>query len=177
MVGDTKISDPTVPNCKGYILCRSGKAYLKRNCYSLVFNPVNEECEPLGGYVCRNNLCTTEYSGLPGLVCLSCTAEYQNREQEYSGIILVFGSAAQADFQIFGIIFGGTLDFGAVPSTQDLIMYSSSTQDRTGQRQELSGILYDTNVLGFKGPRRMTIVLPGMNAEGRRVDFKVSQWT
>ena len=54
---------------------------------------------------------------------------------------------------------------------------SSLNQDRTGQRQELSGILYDTNVLGFKGPRRMTIVLPGMNAEGRRVDFKVSQWT
>ena len=38
----------------------------------------------------------------------------------------------------------------------------------------MSGVLYDTNVLGFKGPRRMTIVLPGMNAEGRRVDFKVS---
>ena len=56
-------------------------------------------------------------------------------------------------------------------------IYSSYIQDRTGQRQELSGILYDTNVLGFKGPRRMTIVLPGMNAEGRRVDFKVSQWT
>ena len=52
-----------------------------------------------------------QYSGLPGLVCLSCTAEYQNREQEYSGIILVFGSAAQADFQIFGRIFGGTLTF------------------------------------------------------------------
>jgi tubby-related protein 1 len=32
--------------------------------------------------------------------------------------------------------------------------------------------MYDTNVLGFKGPRRMTVVLPGMNAEGRRVDFR-----
>ena len=32
--------------------------------------------------------------------------------------------------------------------------------------------MYDTNVLGFKGPRRMTVVLPGMNAEGKRIDFK-----
>ena len=45
-------------------------------------------------------------------------------------------------------------------------------QDRSSQRQELVGIMYDTNVLGFKGPRRMTVILPGMNSEGHRVDFK-----
>ena len=45
-------------------------------------------------------------------------------------------------------------------------------QDRNTQRKELSAVMYDTNVLGFKGPRRMTVVLPGMNAEGRRVDFR-----
>ena len=45
-------------------------------------------------------------------------------------------------------------------------------QDRSSQRQELAGILYDTNVLGFKGPRRMTVILPGMNSEGQRVEFK-----
>ncbi len=28
--------------------------------------------------------------------------------------------------------------------------------DRSGNRQEIAGVLYDTNVLGFKGPRRMT---------------------
>ena len=28
--------------------------------------------------------------------------------------------------------------------------------DKSGNRQEISGVLYDTNVLGFKGPRRMT---------------------
>ena len=32
--------------------------------------------------------------------------------------------------------------------------------------------MYDTNVLGFKGPRRMTVILPGMNSEGQRVEFK-----
>ena len=45
-------------------------------------------------------------------------------------------------------------------------------QDRATQRKELAAVMYDTNVLGFKGPRRMTVVLPGMNSEGRRVEFR-----
>ena len=28
--------------------------------------------------------------------------------------------------------------------------------DKPSNRQEIAGVLYDTNVLGFKGPRRMT---------------------
>ena len=28
--------------------------------------------------------------------------------------------------------------------------------DKSSNRQEIAGVLYDTNVLGFKGPRRMT---------------------
>ena len=47
-------------------------------------------------------------------------------------------------------------------------------QDRSSQRQELVGVMYDTNVLGFKGPRRMTVVLPGMTAEGSRMAFKAT---
>ena len=47
-------------------------------------------------------------------------------------------------------------------------------QDRSSQRQELVGVMYDTNVLGFKGPLRMTVVLPGMTAEGTRMAFKAS---
>lgn len=34
--------------------------------------------------------------------------------------------------------------------------------------------LQETNVLGFKGPRKMTVILPGMTAEHQRVDFKAS---
>ena len=33
--------------------------------------------------------------------------------------------------------------------------------------------MYDTNVLGFKGPRRMTVIIPGMSSDARRIDFKV----
>ena len=59
--------------------------------------------------------------------------------------------------------------------------------DKVTGRQEIAGVLYDTNVLGFKGPRRMTgdpagdcyriltehvaVVLPGMSTEGKRTDF------
>jgi hypothetical protein len=37
---------------------------------------------------------------------------------------------------------------------------------------EIAAAMYDTNVLGFKGPRRMTVVLPGMTPEGRRTEFR-----
>ena len=30
--------------------------------------------------------------------------------------------------------------------------------------------MYETNVLGFKGPRKMTVVIPGMTLEQERVD-------
>ncbi|KAI4462713.1 tubby-related [Holotrichia oblita] len=36
-------------------------------------------------------------------------------------------------------------------------------------RQELAAVIYDTNVLGFKGPRKMTVILPGMTLDQQRV--------
>ncbi|GBP45080.1 Protein king tubby 1 [Eumeta japonica] len=36
-------------------------------------------------------------------------------------------------------------------------------------RQELAAVVYDTNVLGFKGPRKMTVILPGMTPDRQRV--------
>jgi len=48
----------------------------------------------------------------------------------------------------------------------------SLLQDRAGQRMEIAATMYDTNVLGFKGPRRMTVVLPGMTPEGKRTEFR-----
>lgn len=36
-------------------------------------------------------------------------------------------------------------------------------------RQELAAVVYDTNVLGFKGPRKMTVILPGMTPNNQRV--------
>ncbi|XP_053197714.1 tubby protein homolog [Scomber japonicus] len=39
-------------------------------------------------------------------------------------------------------------------------------------RQELAAICYETNVLGFKGPRKMTVIIPGMLESGERVSIR-----
>ncbi|XP_062859852.1 tubby protein homolog [Trichomycterus rosablanca] len=38
-------------------------------------------------------------------------------------------------------------------------------------RQELAAICYDKNVLGFKGPRKMTVIIPGMHENDERVSI------
>ncbi|XP_010114577.1 PREDICTED: tubby-related protein 1-like, partial [Chlamydotis macqueenii] len=44
--------------------------------------------------------------------------------------------------------------------------------DWSNVRQELSAVVYETNVLGFKGPRKMTVIIPGMNANNERVPIR-----
>uniref|UniRef100_A0A3Q1DFE5 Tubby C-terminal domain-containing protein n=1 Tax=Amphiprion ocellaris TaxID=80972 RepID=A0A3Q1DFE5_AMPOC len=44
--------------------------------------------------------------------------------------------------------------------------------DMSNARQELAGIIYETNVLGMKGPRRMTVVIPGMDKDNDRVPLR-----
>ncbi|XP_076132707.1 tubby-related protein 3 [Alosa pseudoharengus] len=45
-------------------------------------------------------------------------------------------------------------------------------RDMSNARQELAAIIYETNVLGFKGPRKMTVVIPGMNEDSERVPIQ-----
>ncbi|XP_041969795.1 protein king tubby isoform X2 [Aricia agestis] len=45
--------------------------------------------------------------------------------------------------------------------------WKKSHRDQT--RHELAAVVYDTNVLGFKGPRKMTVILPGMTPDRQRV--------
>ncbi|XP_057314010.1 tubby protein-like [Hydractinia symbiolongicarpus] len=44
--------------------------------------------------------------------------------------------------------------------------------DGSNLREELCAIIYDTNVLGFKGPRKMTVVIPGMGLDHQRVSVQ-----
>ncbi|KAI9366051.1 Tub family-domain-containing protein [Zopfochytrium polystomum] len=39
-------------------------------------------------------------------------------------------------------------------------------------RQELGAVLYEPNVLGFKGPRKMKVILPAMMKDGKRVEIR-----
>ncbi|XP_063073117.1 tubby protein [Engraulis encrasicolus] len=44
--------------------------------------------------------------------------------------------------------------------------------EESNTRQELAAICYETNVLGFKGPRKMTVVIPGMNMNFERIPVR-----
>lgn len=47
--------------------------------------------------------------------------------------------------------------------------YNNNGTETTYPRQELAAVVYDTNVLGFKGPRKMTVIVPGMTPDHQRV--------
>ncbi|XP_015119226.1 protein king tubby [Diachasma alloeum] len=49
------------------------------------------------------------------------------------------------------------------------LMKQNKRDDRSTPRQELAAVVYDTNVLGFKGPRKMTVIIPGMTADQQRI--------
>ncbi|XP_034653185.1 protein king tubby [Drosophila subobscura] len=49
-------------------------------------------------------------------------------------------------------------------------VFDSGNKDSTDSpRLDLAVIIYDTNILGFKGPRNMTVILPGMTEDDQRV--------
>ncbi|XP_034427352.1 tubby protein homolog [Hippoglossus hippoglossus] len=54
-------------------------------------------------------------------------------------------------------------DGGENPEKKPFIKESESV------REELAAICYETNVLGFKGPRKMTVIIPGMLVNDERV--------
>ncbi|XP_066586249.1 protein king tubby [Prorops nasuta] len=51
------------------------------------------------------------------------------------------------------------------------LMKGDKKDERFNPRQELAAVVYDTNVLGFKGPRKMTVIIPGIGADNKRVDI------
>ncbi|XP_030255196.1 tubby protein homolog isoform X2 [Sparus aurata] len=57
-------------------------------------------------------------------------------------------------------------DGGENPEKKPFVKESESV------RQELAAICYETNVLGFKGPRKMTVIIPGMTENDERVSIQ-----
>ncbi|XP_075283373.1 tubby protein homolog isoform X5 [Opisthocomus hoazin] len=51
-------------------------------------------------------------------------------------------------------------------------MKTTSSLEASTLRQELAAICYETNVLGFKGPRKMSVIVPGMNMDHERVSIR-----
>lgn len=46
--------------------------------------------------------------------------------------------------------------------------------EKRSARSEVAAVVYETNVLGFKGPRKMTVILPAMTKDHKRIDLKPS---
>ncbi|MGH0131781.1 UNVERIFIED_CONTAM: hypothetical protein FKN15_053147 [Acipenser sinensis] len=49
---------------------------------------------------------------------------------------------------------------------------TTSSLETSKLRQELAAICYETNVLGFKGPRKMSVIIPGMNTDHEKVSIR-----
>ncbi|NWY57937.1 TULP3 protein, partial [Chionis minor] len=49
---------------------------------------------------------------------------------------------------------------------------AGSLLEKADMRQELAAICYETNVLGFKGPRKMSVIIPGMNMNHKRIPIR-----
>ncbi|XP_075394053.1 tubby-related protein 2 isoform X2 [Tenrec ecaudatus] len=45
----------------------------------------------------------------------------------------------------------------------------SFVQDTAQIREELGAVCYETNILGFRGPRKMTVIIPGLDTENQRM--------
>ncbi|KAL7736412.1 hypothetical protein ACLKA6_014873 [Drosophila palustris] len=53
--------------------------------------------------------------------------------------------------------------------TSFTVFDSGNKESTESPRHDLAVIIYDTNILGFKGPRNMTVILPGMTEDDQRV--------
>ncbi|XP_027533474.1 tubby-related protein 3 isoform X1 [Neopelma chrysocephalum] len=49
---------------------------------------------------------------------------------------------------------------------------AQSLVEKAHTRQELAAICYETNILGFKGPRKMSVIIPGMNMNHKRIPIR-----
>ncbi|XP_022252280.1 protein king tubby 1-like isoform X2 [Limulus polyphemus] len=46
------------------------------------------------------------------------------------------------------------------------------SDNQANSRCEIAAVIYETNVLGFKGPRKMTVIIPAMDSEHKRVETR-----
>ncbi|EZA60847.1 Protein king tubby [Ooceraea biroi] len=61
--------------------------------------------------------------------------------------------------------------FAIYDNGYSLMKDDKQRDERFNPRQELAAVVYDTNVLGFKGPRKMTVIIPGMTPDQKRVEI------
>nr|XP_014284184.2 protein king tubby [Halyomorpha halys] len=93
----------------------------------------------------------------------------------------IYSSLSSEVSEIQGDFFGNLEKFVMEPAAQHVHYKCRITRDRKGMDRGLYPTYFlhlerdygkkDTNVLGFKGPRKMTVILPGMTANNQRVSI------
>ncbi|KAF9149158.1 Tubby- protein 1 [Linnemannia schmuckeri] len=103
---------------------------------------------------------------------------YSNGRNPFSGNAAPVQAAAEAEGQSSGISNnsanngGGGGGEGGARAAQD---QKAKAEIKNPVRQELGAVIYNPNVLGLKGPRKMTILMNTMTAEGEMVERRPTQ--
>ncbi|KAG0272080.1 hypothetical protein BGZ95_012182 [Linnemannia exigua] len=95
---------------------------------------------------------------------------YSNGRNPFSGNT----ATAEAEGQSSGISNIGASN-GAKAGQQDQNAKTEIQNSTVPVRQELGAVIYNPNVLGLKGPRKMTILMNTMTAEGEMVEQRPTQ--
>ena len=73
---------------------------------------------------------------------------------------------------------GGSTDVGSLRQELAAVIYVRTPPGSPGRSLPLAWASLtgspsqETNVLGFRGPRRMTVIIPGMNSDNERVPIR-----
>lgn len=143
-------------------------------------------CPVLG---CRSNLMGTKFTVFDnGVNPDKANADWSNVRQELSAVVYVSSGMGSppGTFQTGGegvptcTPSAGLLPWGVAEMRDgldpSLSPHSAASERGCSPRRSLvlgtGFLLQETNVLGFKGPRKMTVIIPGMNADNERVPIR-----
>ncbi|KAG0302025.1 Tubby- protein 1 [Linnemannia gamsii] len=98
---------------------------------------------------------------------------YSNGRNPFSGNAVT--AVAEADGQSSGISNNSASNGGGEAGVKTAQDQKTKTEIKNPVRQELGAVIYNPNVLGLKGPRKMTILMNTMTAEGDMVERRPTQ--
>ncbi|KAF9341123.1 Tubby- protein 1 [Linnemannia elongata] len=99
---------------------------------------------------------------------------YSNGRNPFSGNVAAAQAAAEAEGHSSGIS-NNSASNGAGGGARVALDQKTKAELRNPVRQELGAVIYNPNVLGLKGPRKMTILMNTMTAEGDMVERRPTQ--
>ncbi|KAJ3050422.1 hypothetical protein HK097_008618 [Rhizophlyctis rosea] len=102
---------------------------------------------------------------------LSAKKKKQGQASQYS-ISTVRDFSVKDNEGVIGMVRGNFLGTAFVVYDTGTNPFKSKRKREKGVRKEYAAVIYEPNIMGFKGPRKMTILLPGMTRQGTRTDIE-----